>query len=751
MSAQVQISQLPAAGTITGDELVPIVQNGQTVKTTTGAIAASPSQTQTFLTFNQEPTLPNSRYFAVGAGLTLTDGGAQSFYRISYSGIYASLGAVSTGILVNTDGANIAARSVEASGAGLQVANGDGIAGNPTVSLSGTAASLANNSGTGFLALPGNNTVSGRTLNGTANQIEVTNGDGVAGSPVFSLANNPILPGAEGVTVPNGATAERPALPNAGLVRYNTTTSRLEGYTTIWQSLGSGDGTVTAVSGVSDEISVQNSTTTPIIGLADNPVLPGNASVKIPAGTTAQRPASPINGELRYNAQIELFEGYAGGVWDQFTTGGSGVVSVGLALPSEFTVSGSPVTSSGDLTGAWASQTANYFFAAPNGLSGTPGFRAMVAADVPTLNQNTTGTAAAIAGGAPNKVLYQSNTGVTSFIDAPSSGSTYLQWTGSAFQWVSITGTLAYQGGWDASTNTPTLTSSVGTNGYYYVVTTAGTTNLNGITDWQVGDWAIFNGSIWQKIDQTNTVSSVNGYTGAVTLSYTDVGAPSTSGTNATGTWAIDISGNAATATSATTATNVAGGAANKIVYNTGAGVTSFIDAPVTAGHYLKWNGSAFEWNVAGTGTVTSVDVSGGTTGLTTSGGPVTTSGTITLAGTLATTNGGTGLTTFTAGDLPYYATGTALSKLGIGTSAYLLTSSGTAPQWTNPTSVTVGAATNATNTANVAISTSTTNANFYLPLVSTTTGNLPEFVATGLTANPSTGKITGGIAGGTF
>jgi hypothetical protein len=60
-SAQVQITQLPSAGTITGNEAVPIVQNGVTVQTTTGAIAASPTQTQTFLTKNLEPTLPNSR------------------------------------------------------------------------------------------------------------------------------------------------------------------------------------------------------------------------------------------------------------------------------------------------------------------------------------------------------------------------------------------------------------------------------------------------------------------------------------------------------------------------------------------------------------------------------------------------------------------------------------------------------------------------------------------------------------------
>ena len=59
------------------------------------------------------------------------------------------------------------------------------------------------------------------------------------------------------------------------------------------------------------------------------------------------------------------------------------VTSVGLALPGEFTVSGSPVTGSGTLTGAWASETANKVLAAPNGAPGTPAFRALVAADLP--------------------------------------------------------------------------------------------------------------------------------------------------------------------------------------------------------------------------------------------------------------------------------------------------------------------------------------------------------------------------------
>ena len=85
------------------------------------------------------------------------------------------------------------------------------------------------------------------------------------------------------------------------------------------------------------------------------------------------------------------------------------------------------------------------------------------------------------------------------------------------------TGTLSYQGTWNANTNTPTLTSSVGTINNYYVVSVAGTTNLNGITDWQVNDWAIFNGSVWQKIDQSDLVTSVNGQTGAVSLVVGDI------------------------------------------------------------------------------------------------------------------------------------------------------------------------------------------------------------------------------------
>ena len=81
-----------------------------------------------------------------------------------------------------------------------------------------------------------------------------------------------------------------------------------------------------------------------------------------------------------------------------------------------------------------------------------------------------------------------------------------------------VLGGAIYQGVWNASTNSPTLTPSVGTAGHYYIVNVAGSTNINGITDWKIGDWAIFDGTAWQKVDNTDAVSSVNGYAGAVNL-----------------------------------------------------------------------------------------------------------------------------------------------------------------------------------------------------------------------------------------
>lgn len=92
---------------------------------------------------------------------------------------------------------------------------------------------------------------------------------------------------------------------------------------------------------------------------------------------------------------------------------------------------------------------------------------------------------------------------------------------------------------------------------------------------------------------------------------------------------------------------------------------------------------------VSGTGTVTGIDVSGGNTGLTITGGPVTTNGTLTLGGTLGVANGGTNLTSYTFGDLIYASTSNSLSKLAGNTTTTkkFLTQTGTGsgtgtPSW---------------------------------------------------------------------
>jgi fibronectin-binding autotransporter adhesin len=203
-------------------------------------------------------------------------------------------------------------------------------------------------------------------------------------------------------------------------------------------------------------------------------------------------------------------------------------------------------------------------------------------------------------------------------------------------------------------------------------------------------------------------------------------------GTGLTGTaTGLSIGGNAATATSAT---NVAGGTANQLVYNTGAGVTSFVTAPTVSSTFLKWTGSAFTWDSAGAGTVTSVDVSGGTTGLTTSGGPIINSGTITIAGTLNVANGGTGQTTYTDGQLLIgNSTGNTLAKatLTAGTGISVTNGSG---------SITIAATNNGTVTS---VGGTGTVSGISLSGTVTSSGNLTLGGALDLSAPPAIGGAT--------
>jgi predicted heme/steroid binding protein len=163
-----------------------------------------------------------------------------------------------------------------------------------------------------------------------------------------------------------------------------------------------------------------------------------------------------------------------------------------------------------------------------------------------------------------------------------------------------LIGSSIYQGVWNASTNTPALASGVGTRGYYYIVNVAGSTNLDGITDWNVGDWAIFDGTAWQQVDNTDSVTSVNGQTGAVSLTSDNIpeGVSNLYFTQPRARQSISLT------------TSGSSGAAT---YNNTTGV---LNIPVYTDQYI--------------GTVTSVDMSV-PTGFTISGNPITSAGTLAL------------------------------------------------------------------------------------------------------------------------
>jgi hypothetical protein len=107
----------------------------------------------------------------------------------------------------------------------------------------------------------------------------------------------------------------------------------------------------------------------------------------------------------------------------------------------------------------------------------------------------------------------------------------------------SVLGANVYQGTWNATTNTPTIPAAVpGNQGWYWVVSVAGSTNIDGTSTWALGDWIISNGTIWERIINIDAVSSVNSKTGAVVVNKTDVGLSNVDNTS-------DATKNAAVAT----------------------------------------------------------------------------------------------------------------------------------------------------------------------------------------------------------
>ena len=204
---------------------------------------------------------------------------------------------------------------------------------------------------------------------------------------------------------------------------------------------------------------------------------------------------------------------------------------------------------------------------------------------------------------------------------------------------------LVYKGTWNANTNTPTLASGTGVTGEFYIVSVAGNTNLDGITDWQVGDWAIFvevgATDTWQKIDNSQSITG-SGATNKITKwtapTVLGTGLIEDDGTNVTigNSGNLIVEGNTTLGNADTDSTTVKGPAVFEETLRINEGISLGAATYGTAGQVLTSGGgsaSVNTWTTPTTGTVESVTLTETGNALTITGSPITSSGTINIAG----------------------------------------------------------------------------------------------------------------------
>jgi len=294
-------------------------------------------------------------------------------------------------------------------------------------------------------------------------------------------------------------------------------------------------------------------------------------------------------------------------------------------------------------SGVVKSQTQNKVLASPNGSSGVPSFRALVSGDLPA----GTGTVTSVAVSGGTTGITTSGGPITTSGTITLAGTLATTNGGTGVTSVTTAPAATAFAGWDANKN---LSANSFIPGYATTATAAGTTTLTVSSAQQ----QYFTGTTTQTVVMPVVSTLVLGQQFQIV-------------NNSTGVVTVQSSG------------------ANTILAMAASSAATFTVISTSGTTAASWN-YEYTLQAGGSGTVTSVAVSGGTTGLTTSGGPITTSGTITLAGTLAVANGGTGVTSSTGSTNVVLSNGPTLVAPVLGTPA-----SGTLSNCTQLGGVTTG------------------------------------------------------------
>lgn len=646
------------------------------------------------------------------AGLTLT----------AFSGVVkATAGVLSASALVDADvdAAAAIARAKLASGTAdhVLINNGSGVmSSEATLALSRGGTGVSSTPSNGQLLIGNGTGYTVATVTGTTNQVSVTNGSGSitlstpqdihsAATPTFAGLT---LSGFSGFIKATGgvlgtSTISLTADVSGTLPIANGGTATTSVPTNGQLLIGNGTGyTVAALTGTSNQVSVTN----------------GSGTITLSTPQDIATASSPTFAGLTLTAFSGVVKASAGVLSASalsLTTDVSGVLPVANGGTNSSTALNNNrfIVSSGGALVEHSAVTANRALASD--ANGLPAASA------------TTATELGYVSGVTSSIQTQLGNKIDSSEKGANNGVATLDSGGKVPSSQLPSSVMDYKGNWNASTNTPTLIDGTGSAGDVYRVSVAGTQDLgSGSVTYDIGDWVVYSGTIWEKSSNSNAVTSVNGQTGAVSLSTTNisegtnqyftderaqdaVGGILTNTTTVSLTYndglntiaadvnALSLTDSQISASAAITRSKLASGTADHVLINNGSGVMSSeatlslsrggtgLGTAPTNGQLLIGNGTTYTLaTITGTSNQVSVSNGAGTITLSTpqdihSGASPTFAGlTLTGFGGVVKASGGTlSASTIVNADINASA-GIERSKIAAGTSNHIVINDGT-------------------------------------------------------------------------